>query len=385
MKRTILVSLLGIFCLQAEEGEDKRATEENEKEKVRGHVFAWPFLPAGKMQPQGGMTKGGEVTLTEGASPLWEALRAPGLNKKEKDRRAILAMQGEHRVSFDFVEVLGVAEGYRPPKPYFSWATEKILVLEDSPEFVSLQHLLVMYFKDQEGNEGPPMVMKHWRQDWTFEDPEVHQFIGDRTWERKRELSSAREVDGTWTHAVFQVDDSPRYESRGKWSHLGGMSTWVATSTRPLPRREFAQRDDYNVLFAEDEITILPNGWVHLQNNHKVLLEGQARPEFLAREIGVNRYEKLTAPDLSAGMETWQKEAPYWEEVRKVWKQVFQERDRFQIRAKVDGKKLWQEHFAYAAKVREQGFDADAGEKHARETIETFLAEVEAKEPKGNY
>ena len=83
------------------------------------------------------------------------------------------------------------------------------------------------------------MVMKHWRQDWTYEDTDLHVYKGKSTWEQ--ETKPAADTRGKWTQAVFQVDDSPRYEVVGKWSHQGGMSTWNSdTCWRPLPRREFS-------------------------------------------------------------------------------------------------------------------------------------------------
>ena len=132
--------------------------EKKKEEPVSGHVFGWPFLTAEKMQPRGGSTKGGEVTLMEGVKESWKKLQEPGLDTQERDRRAILAMQGSYRVSFDFLETVGFSEGYKPPRPYFSWGTERVIVLQDRPDFVSLQHVLVMYFKDKEGKETGPHV-----------------------------------------------------------------------------------------------------------------------------------------------------------------------------------------------------------------------------------
>jgi len=73
-----------------------------EKKVVRGHVFAWPFSAVEEMQPRGGTTKGSEVTLDEKPSQAWKDLQALKEDGLEKDRRAILAMAGDYRVSFDF-------------------------------------------------------------------------------------------------------------------------------------------------------------------------------------------------------------------------------------------------------------------------------------------
>ena len=154
--------------------------------------------------------------------------------------QAIVALAGSYRVSFDFVETMGFREGYQPPKPYFSWGTEHVHVLALEADFVSLQHSLVMFFKDKDGNESGPMVMKHWRQDWRYEDTNLHTFQGKSVW--AQETKTAEEVKGKWTQAVYQVDDSPRYEVVGDWSHENGISTWKSEScfcllyTSPSPR-----------------------------------------------------------------------------------------------------------------------------------------------------
>ena len=347
------------------------ARDEEPEKVIQGHVFAWPFQQRAKMQPRGGTTTGGDVEISTEASPAYKKLQEKALTKQERDRRAILAMVGEHRVSFDFIEVLGLEENYEPPQPYFSWATEKVVVLEEKEDFISLQHLLVMFFKDKDGKEGPPMVMKHWRQDWTWQDPVRFVFKGENRWEKVEE----EEVAGTWSHAVFQVDDSPRYESRGRWTHQGGMSVWRCEPTeRPLPRREFSKRDDYDLLWAIDEITIVPNGWVHQQNNQKAVVDGKGAMTFIGKEIGVNRYEKMVEPSLEKGLESWKVEEPYWASVRAAWGGIFSKRDGFSLKKKVQDKKLWQHHFGFARKMHEEKKPGE-GEitEHVSWTLGEFL------------
>ena len=361
----VLISLNPIFA-------------DEEKTVVQGHVFAWPFLDVAKMQPKGGRTRGGEVTLDPKPSEAWNLLQEKAA-KPERDRRAILAMAGDYRVSFDFIETMGFSENYEPPAPYFSWGTEHIEVIANEPEFVSLQHTLVMFFKDKEGKQMGPMVMKHWRQDWRYEDDDLHVYIGNQTWQRRKE----KEVAGLWSQAVYQVDDSPRYEVVGRWFHRGGVSTWKSHNCwRPLPRREFAQRDDYNILAGNHQITLTPTGWVHMQQNEKLNSGAQGEESIVGKEIGVNRYERISAPSLVAASESWQKTAPYWSEVRSKWAGIYLNEESFSLKSKIDGQKLYQHHFGYAAEVEEKGYDAEAGQKHARETIEKFLGKEETESGK---
>src|SRR6185369_8660708 len=164
------------------------------------------------MAPRGGTTQGAPVTVDREPGEAWEALRDPDqLRTIERDRRAILAMAGTYRVMFDFLEVVGFRGEFKPDRPYQSWATEYVYVLRDEPRFISLQHLLVMFMAGKDGKTEGPFVTKHWRQDWRYESPELLVYRGRNTWETER-VPRAR-VEGTWTQAVFQVDDSPRYQA----------------------------------------------------------------------------------------------------------------------------------------------------------------------------
>ena len=146
--------------------------------------------------------------------------------------------------------------------------TEYVYVIEDDEDFISLQHILVMFMSNEKQEIQGPFVIKHWRQDWKFENSRLIEYMGQDTWGARQFKKS--EVEGTWTQAVFQVDDSPRYESFGRWEHEGGVSTWVSMKTwRPLPRREFSVRDDYDALVGTNRHTITPNGWVHEERNFK--------------------------------------------------------------------------------------------------------------------
>ena len=163
------------------------------------YVFGWGELPASVANPRGGSTRGAPVTLAPGG-----ALPLPGIASAAdafaRDRAAILALAGDYKVSFHFMESLGLTPDYQPARPYHSWATEHVRVIEDTGRFISLQHTLVMVFKNPDGTESEPMVMKHWRQDWTYEDTDLHTFRGNDTWARRR--PNAAEVAKAWSQAV---------------------------------------------------------------------------------------------------------------------------------------------------------------------------------------
>ncbi|MEM6639405.1 MAG: DUF6607 family protein, partial [Pseudomonadota bacterium] len=179
------------------------------------YTFSWMFGgDAVSSRPRGGTTVGPAIELVEGPTDDFVAVTSMVDSDREKDRRAILAMAGAYRTSFDFLETIGFTANYTPPTPYQSWGTEYVYVVADEPDFVSLQHILVMRIVMDDDSVSEPFVIKHWRHDWRYQDRDLHEYVGFQTWEHRR--LSRRAVKGNWTHAVYQVDDSPRYETIGR-------------------------------------------------------------------------------------------------------------------------------------------------------------------------
>jgi hypothetical protein len=339
-------------------------------------TFSWQFSDEDAMRPRGGTTRGPAVELTAAPSAEWRALQEPGLSDFERDRRAILAMAGPYRTSFDFLETVQFTPDAEPVRPYQSWGTEYVYVAADEGDFISLQHVIVMFFEDDEGTVSGPIVTKHWRQDWRFEDRDLHVYVGRNTWEHRR--LSAGEASNAWTQAVFQVDDTPRYEASGRWVHDRNYSAWTGNSTwRPLPRREFSVRDDYDVLAAVNRHTILPRGWAHEENNLKLVLDERgelaAQNAYLARELGVNRYERIEGFDFSAGDEYWMRTAPFWADVRAVWDRIYEEHERFGLASDYEGEALFQRLFDFADSIEEGSYDPAAGTAFIDATLDRYL------------
>jgi hypothetical protein len=347
-------------------------------ESVHQFTFAWPFRDGDAMRPRGGTTQGPEVQLATEPSAEWRRLREPGLSDFERDRRAILAMAGGFRTSFDFLEVVGLVPGFTPDRPYQSWATELVRVVEDRGTLIRLQHVLVMTFRTADGATEGPVVVRHFRQDWRYEDTELLVYRGRNTWERERRPKRA--VRGTWTEAVFQVDDSPRYEAVGRWRHFGNASSWESETTwRPLPRREFSVRKDYDVLVGTNRHTITPTGWVQFEDNRKVALAdvgtSRAADPVLAEEVGVARYERVVGVDWSAGERYLERTEPFWTEVRAAWDEIARAAPRFTLRAPPDQGQLFQALFAYADRLADGApYDPADGARVARTEVRGYLA-----------
>ena len=312
------------------------------------YIFGWTHLEDSNLKtPRGGTTTGPEVNIDTQASDYWNQLQSPNLTKFEKDKLAILAMQGKYRVYFDFMETMGFVEDYQPKQPYQSWATEFVEVVEEKKDFISLQHIIVMYFKQVDGSVSDSVVMKHWRQDWKYEDSVINTFVGNETWVKTLIPWSVRR--GTWSQSAYQVDDTPRYQSYGNWNHSENFSSWTSKETwRPLPRREFSVRDDYDVLVGVNIQTITPTGWVHEQNNKKIVLNQNNK--VLAKEIGIARYERIKDFDWSAGKNYWKTTHIFWKEVRSAWNKKINNSKNFKILKEVDGTILFSKLFMMADK-----------------------------------
>jgi len=362
-----LLLALPLVCLAYEEGAGDPAAESR-------FIFSWP-LGEGSLKPRGASTRGAPVVLDKEPSAEWKRLREPGLTDFERDRRAILAMAGPYRVSFDFLEIVRFDPSLKPDAPYQSWATEYVYLGEDRGDFIALQHILVMRVIQKDGSESEPMVMRHWRQEWSYQATQVLAYEGNNTWSLRP--VPAGQKFGSWVQSVYQVDDSPRYAARGRWQHSDSNSTWISDETwRPLPRREWSVRKDYQVLAGTNRHTITPTGWLQEENNLKLALDAGNKPRatlpYIAREYGVARYDRIKDYDFSAGREYFDRTEPFWAQVRAAWRDAGIQSGRIEMQKPVDQGQLFFPFFEYAEKLAGgEAYDAE----DARAFIERTLRE----------
>jgi len=369
---------LMVGCLLWLTGNATALAEDLASEPIhRQFTFSWPFIEGTSMAPRGGSSKGPEVALDNIAGAAWKRVREKGISPAERDRRAILAMAGGYRTSFEFIETIGFGPDYNPEPPYQSWGTEYVYVITNEPEFISLQHIIVMRFLNAEGVVSNAFVVKHWRQDWQFEDNELHVYVGNNAWERA--ILSKDEVSGTWSQSVFQTDDSPRYASVGKWEHHADFSSWKSKNTwRPLPRREYSVRDDYHILSGTNRHTITPTGWVHEQDNLKLVLDKKrhtsSEKRYLAREVGLNRYERISEFDFSEGDKYWGLTEPFWTNVKEAWQRIFEEKDQFELKSVYEGRTMIEVLFEYASQITEERpYDPSDGKAFIEKSLVKFI------------
>jgi hypothetical protein len=320
--------------------------------QAQRYTFSWP-LGQSSPEPRGGSTRGAPVVVDQDASAGWQALQQPNLPAFERDRRAILAMAGDYRVTFDFLEIASFKPDAGRDRPYQSWGTERIYVDRDEGRFISLVHIMEMRVIQKDGTLSEPMVQKHWRQDWQYEPAQVTGFRGFDQW-RRRSLSRAGR-QGRWSQTVAQVDESPRYSSVGRWEHTRSFSTWISGETwRPLPRRESARRD-YQVLLGTNRVTLAASGWIQEENNLKTVLSEaerlQASNPYLAREYGVARYERLKDADFAAADEYYRRTRDFWARVHDKWADIYQRNAHITLHEEPGSDGSGERLFAYAEEL----------------------------------
>lgn len=282
----------------------------------------------------------------------------------EQNRQSILAMAGDYKVSFDFTETVALQSDYELKEPKLSGGHESVRVVEDRGDFISLQHLLVV------GTEDAPFVVKHWRQDWQYEPERVLVFIGGNAWEWRDVPVDERK--GAWSQTVYQVDDAPRYGAVAKWTYEDGLAEWEpADEWRPLPRRDMVTRDDYHAVDAVNRHVITPWGWVHEQDNTKLILSGTPTP--LVREVGVNTYKRFGDYPVSEADEYWAATIDFWAGVRAEWAEIEAQNERFAITIKGETEDLYNPLLGLAMGVKEGEYDVGEAIGEARDVINSFV------------
>jgi hypothetical protein len=278
-------------------------------------------------------------------------------NKKKKDTEAIKNMCGCFEITFNFAETFNYSKDslYKPSKIKIAQGLEWAQLVEDKKNKISIQHLL------QVGTPSNSYIIKHWRQDWLYENSNFYMFNGDNTWNFETKQKS--QIKKQWTQKVYQVDDSPRYEGSGTWVHVDGKSYWENTTDAPLPRREYTKRSDYNITERGNRHEITSQGWIHDQNNSKVIREVGKADVLLAKEKGYNTYIKVANSKCQASIDWWKSHQSKWQLVRNKWKDVYGRNQNLALEEKVDNKLLYKYLFS----------DEMTAENEINKTIESFV------------
>lgn len=280
-----------------------------------------------------------------------------------QDRQAILAMAGNFRVTFDFIETVSFVDSYALKDRKLSGGDEIVRVLEDRGDYISLQHILVVGGEDK-------FPVKHWRQDWYYEPETVLVYLGGNAWEKR--AVDASDAKGKWSQIVYQVDDAPRYGALGIWTHDNGVSQWTPPAEwRPLPRRDATTRDDYHVVDAVNRHAITHFGWVHEQDNSKVILTGD--PQTLVREVAINTYKRFDDFETHIGNEYWAATEGFWAGIRNEWTRIEAANDQLGLTVQGEPEELYIQILGFANVVAEGEMSTAEALDEARSVIRSYV------------
>ena len=290
---------------------------------------------------------------------------------KPEDVAAIKGQCGCHDVNFLYAETFAPEKTYTFKDRYTAKGTEWVFVVEESgmpgakpsdrPGKIVIQHLLVA---------NDTMVIKHWREDWLFENTALLKFDQSASWKRA-DLTPAQ-AKGQWTQKVFEVDDSPRYEASATWIHADGRHYWESTVDAPLPRREYTKRTDYNVMRRTNHHEIQPDGYIHEQDNDKII-RSEAGDQLLVSEKGINTYRRTDEKKCQAAKDWWAKNKLYLNDVRAVWDEVLSKRNGVALRGQVKANVLGRELDELAATAQKPGYNSATSRELIRGVIEKYL------------
>ncbi len=252
--------------------------------------------------------------------------------QKKQDIEAIKQMCGCFEIDFKFSETFQYSNdsNYSKSKNYNSKALEYAKLIKDEKGHISIQHLLVM----------GDYVIKHWRQDWIYQNKDLLKYDGNNNW--KYISKAKKDVKGQWTQKVYQVDDSPRYEGSASWLHIDDKSYWENSSYAPLPRREYTKRNDYNIMIRGNRHEITKDGWVHDQDNYKVVKDSKNNSEIIiAAEKGLNKYTRVDDSRCNEAISWWSENKTKWLLIRDKWNSIYSQKDNISLRRSVDNKPLF--------------------------------------------
>ncbi len=260
---------------------------------------------------------------------IFTGLAAMAFAQNTRDIEAIKGQCGCFDITFKYAETFAPDTSYKYHGRELSYGREYIFVVEESPKNIVIQHLLVI--KDT-------MIIKHWREDWTYRDPHLLSFHTNNDF-RYSDIKNKNYAQG-WTQWVYGTQDEPRYAGFGEWAHVNGKSVWESRSDAALPRREYSTRSDYNVLNRGNRIHVTAKGYLHEQDNYKIIREEGKPDVLLASEKGLNDYVKIDPSKCESAKKWWEENKAFWNGVRAAWDEAEDQHKSFKIKEKVDDQRL---------------------------------------------
>ncbi len=109
---------------------------------------------------------------------------------------------------------------------------------------------------------------------------------------------------------------------------------------------------------------ITKEGWIHNQDNDKIIRENGKADFLLAQEKGYNTYVKVADKKCKAAQDWWKENKKVWKKVRKKWDKTFNMKKDIVLQEKVNDKKMYSHLFA---------LKANTSKKEVETIIDSFL------------
>lgn len=281
---------------------------------------------------------------------------------QQDGKKYIEQLCGCYDVTFTYAETFASDTNYKFHEKETAHARELIIPIENTDKKIVLQHMLVV---------SDNYIIKHWREDWVYESPLLLNYTGDNTWVKEKQ--GKEEVTGKWTQTVWQVDDMPRYQGYSAWINNNGKTYWENTAYAPLPRREYTTRSDYNLMRRTNRIIPTTGGWVHEQDNDKIIRTSQG-DSLLVQEKGFNIYKKVDEGKCAKALAAWEESKQFWQVVRNAWEQYIDKQATLSIKETVNDEKLYEHLYAVEAEWKEKKLNDKQLAKQVRDILELFVS-----------
>ncbi|MFT3827704.1 MAG: hypothetical protein QM731_27540 [Chitinophagaceae bacterium] len=249
--------------------------------------------------------------------------------QSKEDISSIKSLCGCYEVEFKYAETFATDKNYQLKDKYVAKGIEWAGLVEGTDKKFVIQHILVI---------DDSMIVKHWREDWTYQNTDLLKYNQGTEW--KKVHLPASQVAGQWTQSVWEVDDAPRYQGTAVWVHQNGQHFWKNVTDAPLPRREYTKRKDYNVLTRGNTIALTDTGWVHEQDNAKVVRTAGQPDQLVVMEKGYNIYRKIDDSKCKVASQWWAKYNGYWNKVRSNWDNLIGKKELVSLQREVKNQSL---------------------------------------------
>mgnify|MGYP001803665945 CR=1 FL=1 len=96
-------------------------------------------------------------------------LASAGFSQSAAEIEAVKSFCGCFEVEFKYAETFAHEEGYEFHEPFQAKALELVVMEEETPTKMVMQHILVI---------SDSFFIKHWREDWEYQAIHLFTFVG---------------------------------------------------------------------------------------------------------------------------------------------------------------------------------------------------------------